>query len=345
MSTKDTRYKDKIKFRFEDYQYDQSTYYGRFMHFLDVVNPVRFFLSSQTIKEANDKIEKFKIREEVAKNLGQDIYLTKEEINTLVNQKKIVDSAIHPDTKQQIPFYFRMSGFMIMNTPILFGVLMSKQTPMNIAFFQWLNQTYNAGLNYGNRNASSPYTTTDLMKGYCGAVITSITISVSLNRVFSKATKNMTGAKQIITSTILNWIAVSLANASNVGLMRYKELEQGITVKDSSGCEHGKSIIAGKLALVQTIATRMAIPLFVMASPIVVVSFLKSKNLHPKSKLASVTLEMLLWMSALGISLPMAIAMFPQNGKISSASLEPDFHNLKDNQGNQITELYFNKGL
>ena len=43
------------------------------------------------------------------------------------------------------------------NTPILFGVLMTKQTTVNILMFQWLNQTYNAGLNYGNRNASSHY--------------------------------------------------------------------------------------------------------------------------------------------------------------------------------------------
>lgn len=345
MSSKDKTFKDKKIFKFEDYEYDQSTYSGRFLHFLDVVNPKRFFLSENTIKEALEKVERFKIREEVAKNLKHDIYMTQEEIETLVEQKKIVDSAVHPDTKEQIPFYFRMSGFMLMNTPILFGVLMTKQTPINIAFFQWLNQTYNAGLNYGNRNASSPYTLTDMMKGYWGAVVTSITISVTLNRLFSKATKRMTGAKQIIISTILNWIAVSLANASNVGLMRYKELEQGVSVKDSNGYDHGKSKVAGKLALVQTIATRMAIPLFVMATPITVVSFLKSKNLHPKSKFASVTLELLLWMGALGISLPMAIAMFPQYGKISTNSLEPSFHDLKDEQGNPVTELYFNKGL
>lgn len=153
-------FKDRVRFKFEDHEYDQSTYSGRFFHFLDVVNPKRFFLSDQQIKDAQEVINKFKIREEVAKNLGQDIYVDKDEVQKLIENKKIVDSTIHPDTGDKIPFYCRMSGFILFNTPILFGVLMTKQTPMNIIFFQWLNQSYNAGLNYGNRNASSPYTST-----------------------------------------------------------------------------------------------------------------------------------------------------------------------------------------
>lgn len=150
--------KNKVKFKFEDHEYSQDTYSGRFMHFLDVVNPKRFFISNERIKEAQDKVRQFKIREEVAKNLNQDIYIDQEEVYQLIENKKIVDSTIHPDTGEKIPLYFRMSGFMIFNTPILFGVLMTKQTPLNIMFFQWMNQSYNAGLNYGNRNASSSYT-------------------------------------------------------------------------------------------------------------------------------------------------------------------------------------------
>ena len=76
--------------------------------------------------------------------------ISKEEVEELTEDYHIYNSAIHPDTKKVIPLYFRMSGFVILNTPILFGMLLAPQTTVNIAFFQFINQTYNAGLNYGN---------------------------------------------------------------------------------------------------------------------------------------------------------------------------------------------------
>ena len=69
--------------------------------------------------------------------------------------KNIVDASIHPDTGKPVPWAMRMCAFVPTNLPIIFGMLMSAPTPANTIFFQWLNQTYNAGMNYGNRNASS----------------------------------------------------------------------------------------------------------------------------------------------------------------------------------------------
>jgi len=92
-------------------------------------------------------------------------------------------------------------------------------------------------------------------------------------------------------SAFFNWIAVSLANAANVGLMRYKELENGINIKDNSGFEHGKSLAAGKVALSQTIVTRMVVPFCVMFGPVAVVTFMKAKNLMPKNKTMSILFE------------------------------------------------------
>ena len=50
---------------------------------------------------------------------------------------------------------------------------------------QWLNQTYNAAINYGNRNASSNYTVSDLMKGYSGAVAVSVSIALFTRTIFA----------------------------------------------------------------------------------------------------------------------------------------------------------------
>ena len=107
----------------------------------------------------------------------------------LIYARRIYNSTIHPDTGQPVPIYFRMSGFVLFNTPILFGTILAAQTPLNIMFWQFVNQSYNAGMNYANRNASSPYTQEDLMKGYTGAVSASIIISVGLNRLFAPMTR------------------------------------------------------------------------------------------------------------------------------------------------------------
>jgi len=69
---------------------------------------------------------------------------------------------IHPDTQEVIPFYSRFNGFALFNLPIGLCIFALPQTTLNIVLVQFMNQTYNAAVNYGNRNASSTYTNSDL---------------------------------------------------------------------------------------------------------------------------------------------------------------------------------------
>ena len=48
---------------------------------------------------------------------------------------------------------------------------------------------------------------------------------------------------------------------------------------------------------------------------------------------------------SLQAAMPAALAVFPQTATFSVQDLEPEFHNLVDENGNPITELYSNKGL
>ena len=124
---------------------------------------MNYLNSNKTIKEAQETMRKYNTRVEVAKNMGQDVMLKPEEIEEIRLANGIVAGAVHPDTKEIVALPMRLSGFVWFNVPLLGIMLFMKgQTPAVNAFFQWLNQTYNAGLNYGNRNASTPYTTSDL---------------------------------------------------------------------------------------------------------------------------------------------------------------------------------------
>ena len=112
-------------------QYDLTTYKGRFSQQLGATNPLLFFTSNKRILEAKDLIEKQKMREEAAKRLGQQVHLKPEQIEELKKADKIVGGAVHPDTNEIIPFFMRLSGFVIFNTPIaLICIFKTNQTPL-----------------------------------------------------------------------------------------------------------------------------------------------------------------------------------------------------------------------
>jgi len=150
---------------------------------------------------------------------------TPEEISEIRLSSKIVSGSVHPDTDEIIPFFMRLNGFVVFNCPILLVTLFTRnQTPLFNAGCQWLNQTYNAGMNYGNRNASSTYTTGDLARGYGGAVAISMGIAMITRTYLGGMLSSMKGAKLILASAGLNWIAAATAGAGNLVLMRFKEL-------------------------------------------------------------------------------------------------------------------------
>jgi hypothetical protein len=99
---------------------------------------------------------------------------------------KVKVSAIHPDTGEAIPPPFRMCGYAVFGSPIIVGML-SASTTASTVFFQALNQSHNAGVNFSNRNASSPVTTTSILQGYGAAVASSVTLAVGLNRLVAAA--------------------------------------------------------------------------------------------------------------------------------------------------------------
>lgn len=85
-------------------------------------------------------------------------------------------------------------------------------------------------MNYGNRNASSTYTITDLGRGYAGAVFVSVGIALFSRIAFASQLKKLDGSKQIIANAFLNYLAGAFAGASNLILMRFKETQDGIKI-------------------------------------------------------------------------------------------------------------------
>jgi uncharacterized membrane protein len=104
--------------------------------------------------------------------------------------------------------------------PIAFGMLFTAPTPTNIIFFQWLNQTYNASLNYANRNASSNYTMKDIGISYGIATSSAICVGLGVRKLLEKQTAKSTGSRLVYLNALSSFIAVAIAGFLNAYFMR-----------------------------------------------------------------------------------------------------------------------------
>jgi len=168
--------------------------------------------------------------------------MTKQEIRKIRVAETVVSTAIHPDTGKIIPWALRFSSFLPMNIPISFGFIFAAPTPFNTIFWQWLNQTYNAALNYENRNASSTYTTQDIATSYTLATSAAITVALGIRKLVDKQAKQLKGGKLVLLNSVSSFFACALSGFMNAYFMRQTEIKKGIDVIDKETNEScGKS--------------------------------------------------------------------------------------------------------
>lgn len=317
-------------------RYDQTTFFGRFRHFMDISDPrclAPGLFFGMPLERSKELMQQYKTNT-LPKETSAD---------TMWQAKKVFDSAIHPDTGDVIPQPFRMSGFAVYGTPIIVAMLMPNPTLARTIFFQALNQTHNACVNYSNRNASQPTSSSDIITGYLGAVASSVTIAVGLNQAVARA--NISAAARTTLSRFVPYPAVATASTCNMLLMRRSELKNGIAIKDHEGTVHGVSKAAAKSAIFQTMLTRIVLPAPLLVIPPALMMAIQKTPLLKRFPRLALPVETLVCVSAFVFGLPFAISLFPQEGELAVADAEDEFKNLKDSQGNAITTFYFNKGL
>ncbi|XP_072625913.1 sideroflexin-5 isoform X5 [Canis lupus baileyi] len=229
----------------------------------------------------------------------------------LWSAQKIKQAILHPDTNEKIFMPFRMSGYIPFGTPIVVGLLLPNQTLASTVFWQWLNQSHNACVNYANRNATKPSPASKFIQGYLGAVISAVSIAVGLNVLVQKANK-FTPATRLLVQRFVPFPAVASANICNVVLMRYGELEEGIDVLDGDGNLVGSSKIAARHALLETALTRVVLPMPILVLPPIVMSMLEKTALLQARPRLLLPVQSLVCLAAFGLALPLAISLFPQ---------------------------------
>ena len=218
-------------------------------------------------------------------------------------------------------------------------------------FWQWLNQSYNAGFNYANRNASVPVDTMALLTSYGTAAGVAMGMSAGLGRVVSSLQPRAAGGGLAfkLLSRGLPWFAVASAGTANVLAMRYKEGVEGITVYDAAGAPAGTSVAAGRACLAQVALTRAVLPMPILLVPPFILDALRASRamgpLMARSAGTRVAVELTIFAAFLQAALPFAVALFPQTGTIAARDLEQEFRGRRGADGNIIESYTYNKGI
>lgn len=228
-----------------------------------------------------------------------------------------------------------MYFFVPMNIPIAFGLMCLPATRLNIMLFNFLNQSYNASINYMNSSGTSDSTKL-LTFSYICALTSSIGTGLLLRRIF-KPQKDV----HIVKELMIRLLPSCLAGFLNLFCMRFDYVLNGINIRDKSGNLLGLSKICGIKAVLEGGVTRFFLPIPLLVQ-FLIVNQLRKTALKKRTLIAS---EIFLCALSLGVGLPLSIAIFKQNSMIHVSKLEKEFSNLIDSNKNPLEYVYYNKGL
>ncbi|RQM13230.1 hypothetical protein KXD40_003733 [Peronospora effusa] len=352
-------------------RHDTSTYVGRWHKFAELVSPKWLFLSSEQIQHSKQTLEDFRngvlppgqFNDVELWNLRQG----ENRLTLCFSQLLAYEAAVHPQTGDTVPALFRLSAFVPVNIPICVGMLLAPPTLKNTIFWQWVNQSYSAGFNYANRNASSeqdnltilstfspiksklftkshPITYDCYPESYATATVVSCTTAVGLGKMVQNA-KRLSPSTRSFLGTMVPFVAVASAGAFNAVSMRFNEFQYGIDIMDEHGDVHGRSVAAGRQSLGQVALTRIALPMPILLLPPYLFGVMKKTNIMPNGKYPKLAAELVVLTLCLWGAMPSAVALFPQMGSISADNVEEEFQSRLDRHGQPIRHFLYNKGI
>ncbi|XP_049872778.1 sideroflexin-2 isoform X2 [Pectinophora gossypiella] len=262
----------------------------------------------------------------------------------VVRAKQLYESAFHPDSGELQNVFGRMSFQMPGGCLITGAMLQWYRTATAVVFWQWVNQSFNALVNYTNRNANSPLTTTQMGVAYVSATSAAMATALTFKFYVQKRTKHP------IVARFVPFVAVAAANWVNIPLMRQNEIAKGLEVADENGKIIGKSQIAPIKGISQVVTSRI-----IMCSPGMLLLPFIMERLEKKAWMKRIT-----WAHAgiqtavvgmfLTFMVPTACAIFPQRCKLSIDTIKKyekeNYEEIvKNTDGKPPQYVYFNKGL
>ncbi|KAG7484691.1 hypothetical protein MATL_G00052400 [Megalops atlanticus] len=308
-------------------RWDQGTFVGRAKHFFTVTDPRNILLSNEQLESARQIIHDYR-KGVVSPGLTED---------ELWRAKYIYDSAFHPDTGEKMLLIGRMSAQVPMNMTITGCMMTFYKTTPAVVFWQWINQSFNAIVNYTNRSGDAPITVSQLGTAYVSATTGAVATALGLNAL----TKHVSP----LIGRFVPFAAVAAANCINIPLMRQRELKHGIPIMDENDNRLGESTKAAQQAITQVVISRILMASPGMAIPPFLMNTLEKKAFLKRFPWMSAPIQVGLVGFCLVFATPLCCALFPQKSSMSVSRLEPELQEKIRASHPGVERVYFNKGL
>ncbi|CAJ0925631.1 unnamed protein product, partial [Mesorhabditis belari] len=295
-------------------RWDQNTYKGRALHFFTTVNPMNIFVTSSKLEQCREIVKSYR--------KGQiDSSITVEE---LWKAKHLYDSAFHPDTGNKMFLPGRMSFQVWGNMVITGGMLTFYRRFHHVIFWQWINQSFNAVVNYTNRSGSHAASTKHLFVSYCCATGSALFAALYLNSLVKD--------QHSLRGRLVPFAAIAIANVVNIPIMRSNEFSDGIPVEDREG---NVLVVLSRIGM--TIPSFIGIPL--------IMNIISRKAWYKSRSWISIPIQSALAGFCLTFSTPLACALFPQKSSIKVSHLEQELREKIALLPHPPEYVYYNKGL
>ncbi|XP_027644738.2 sideroflexin-2 isoform X1 [Falco peregrinus] len=317
-----------LGFNIDAPRWDQSTFVGRLKHFLNITDPRTVLVPEEELDRAKALVEGCRAGL-VPPGSSQE---------QLLYAKKLYDSAFHPDSGEKMNLIGRMSFQVPGGMAITGCMLQFYRTVPAVVFWQWVNQSFNALVNYTNRNAASPITLRQIGVAYFTATGTALATAVGLNLYTKRAPP-----------LLARWVpfaAVAAANCVNIPMMRQQEIINGVTVTDGDNNELGHSRRAAVKGIAQVVVSRITMAAPGMIILPIIMERLEKFPFMQRIRVLHGPLQVLLCGGFLLFMVPAACALFPQRCSLALTDLELELRDsIVAKYGDKVPYVYFNKGL
>uniref|UniRef100_A0AC35TR01 Sideroflexin-2 n=2 Tax=Rhabditophanes sp. KR3021 TaxID=114890 RepID=A0AC35TR01_9BILA len=206
-------------------------------------------------------------------------------------------------------------------------------------FWQWLNQTSNAVVNYSNRASIDESSNQRLFNSYCMATGGALVTSLGLNYWLKQ--KNLPP----VVGRLVPFASIAIANAINIPTMRYNEFETGITVTDEEGNKIGSSTEVAKTAILTVLVSRVIISIPDMCLTPFAMDYVAKQPWCKGNRWIAGPIQTTLTCIALMIATPVGCTLFPQDMSTTVDKLEPHLQDKIRSNFPLAEKVYFNKGL
>ena len=259
---------------------------------------------------------------------------------------RLVTAVCHPDTGIPIAAPLRMAAHVPVNTLLLLAML-GAQSPATVALSQAANAAFNLLQFSANRNASNILSPGELVGSFGLAAAASVAVGYSLRSAVDRAALAATASPRFvfIGRSAVPFLAAAAGKPPQIGILRNDEWRAGVAVFDADGECRGRSVIAGRTAVAQTIACRV-----VYLAPMLWLPFLRGamESYWPvlaRSRAAGSMAFAGVVAAHSAFVTPAAMAVWDASARLPVEALESSLRGLRDSRGAAVTELYFNKGL